>query len=105
MLNRSRPAFHYRLGDRKGKFIDERAVRPAAYIEGVVVVQMAARHRAFHLPDAQSAVSEEIARTQRNILRLIVHILPATSGEEGPSTTVPASHAPRANKHPAPSPG
>src|ERR1019366_1125604 len=86
-----------RLGNRHGKLVRKFAVGAFTGGEQRVVVEMAARHGAFGDGAGGAAVGEEIAGPQRNVLRLIVHVLSAGGQQEegedeetNPSLTVGA---------------
>ena len=65
------------LGDRERESVDRLAVGALAGVEDGVVVQVAARHGALDQRARGAAVGEEIAGPERNVFRLVVHVLPA----------------------------
>ena len=71
------PAQDHVLGHRERKLVHRLAVGTFARVERHVVVQMAARHGAFDQRPLGAAVAEEIAGPQRNVFRLVVHVLAA----------------------------
>src|SRR5580700_3542159 len=78
------PALHHIFRYREGELVHELAVRAAAGVISDVVVQMAASYRAFYQRPLGTAVAEETAGPQRDVFRLIVHVLPAPhAGREG----------------------
>src|SRR5262245_44083671 len=76
------PTLDYLFGDREWEFVGRLAVGTLALVEQSVGVQMPARHGSLHGRTYRAAVAEEIRRAQRNIPRLVVHILAARDREK-----------------------
>ena len=66
----------------KREGIHELAIQSLARIKLAVIVQMAARHRTLRQRPLRAPVAEETARSQRNVFRLVVHILAAGCGAQ-----------------------
>ena len=78
-------ARHHRLVDGERKHRRIRAV-DLAVVEQRVVVQLAARDCAGHGSAGRTAVGEERRFAQRDVLRLVVHVLPAAGHRDTENT-------------------
>src|SRR5215831_7975038 len=68
-------AKHHVLRNRHGKLGDVLSVRILAGIKRGVLIEVSARYRPFRYQARRRTVREESARPQRNIFRLVMHVL------------------------------
>jgi hypothetical protein len=88
------------LGHREREGIQKSSVRSLSRVKGCILIEVAARYRPLDQGPLRTAVAEERAGPERNVFRLVVHILPAagenqeTSSQEQEARRTPtASHS------------